>query len=164
MIVIFIIYLIIMVGMKYFSLEISSTFLPSFSQKVNAVMFKYNFPLVYIASVIFFGIFLYGIKIPDKRIMSWISIFSKNTLGIYLIHENPLIRELIWGHINFNLIQKNIVMYIFFIIILCGLVLVACSLIEQGRKVLFNVCKINYLLDRISNYLERCVNKIKYEE
>lgn len=164
MIVIFIIYLIIMVGIKYFSLKISSTILPTFSQKVNAVMFKYNFPLVYIASVIFFGIFLYGIKIPDKRKMLWIRFFSKNTLGIYLIHENPLIRELIWGHINLNLIQKNIVVYIFFIIVLCAMVFVACSLIEQGRKLLFNVCRIDYLVDKISNYLERCVNKIQNEE
>ncbi len=74
-----------------------------------------------------------NIKIKNNKIINFI---SSITLGIYLIHDNSLIRPLLWGkwfNVNYHSLHNN-----FWIFAICSVVIVfiVCSIIEILRSLL----------------------------
>lgn len=142
-------YLFIMLSIKYISLFIGNTFIIGFDSKVNAVMYKYNFPLVYIASIMFFYLFAKHKKV-SYRYEKLIHSVASSTLSIYIIHEHPLIRKFLWGLVDIENYSKNVIFFIFLIITLPFIVMVICYFVEIFRKKLFVIINIDSLESKIS--------------
>ena len=99
---------------------------------------RYN-SLLNILSSVFLFISFKRLHINNKIIIKIISFLSPLTLGVYLIHDNPFIRNYIWFRIfrtdqienDFLLIPKAIG------IVLC--IFVICIIIDLIRKIFFNI-------------------------
>lgn len=57
----------------------------------------YNGPLLFISSV---SLFLFFMKIKTSKIVVWCSKLSPYMFGVYLIHENPIIKKDLWSFFN----------------------------------------------------------------
>lgn len=62
----------------------------------NTIFYTYNNPVVYVSSVAFFYSFLVNGTIYRKLLKKFLPIISTITLDIYLIHDNFLIRDILW--------------------------------------------------------------------
>lgn len=130
-----ILYEILMISIKYVSTIFLTNYVSGIDVMVNAVMYKYNFPLVYIASIfIFVLVSNFPINIfKNERIILSLSVI---TLDIYVIHENPFIREILWNNIiKIELIKQNIFACIFFAVVITAFVYaLGYLLVELKRK------------------------------
>ena len=86
----------------------------------------------------------------------FINIIASSILGIYLIHENNLMRNLIWDYIFPNLEYINSDFYILFFVIKVSLIFIICSFIELLRKKYLESV-VSKLLDK---YWDSYSNKI----
>lgn len=103
-----VLYEITMIAIKYLSILAADKYVSGIDVLVNAVQYKYNFPLVYLASIFVFIIVCNSRKENFKHSRT-ILYLSSITLDIYLIHENPFIRKMIWDNISrIHLITTNV--------------------------------------------------------
>lgn len=103
----------------------------------------YNGPFLFIVSVSFFFLFL---KLKEFRLVVFISKFSPYMFGVYLIHENPTLKKILWPYLSEQFPRIGI--YQLFLI--AFIVLSICVLIEWIRQRIFIVLKIE-------THLFRCV-------
>lgn len=121
------------------------------------ILIKLYNPVINVLSIpIAITLFLYFLTmkpIYNKNINT----ISSTILGIYLIHDNNLMRMVIWDYIfpNINYINSNF--YIIFFIIKVCLVFIICSFIEFLRKKYIEPIFIK-LLDRHWNYYSNRLN------
>ena len=110
-----------------------------------SILYKYNSPVNLIASIALFLIFT-QIKIASKRISSWVNFFAPLTFGVYLIHDNILVREHLWHQWLYTQIYYDSDFYFLHWGISVIGVFLLCSLLEWGRrylaKILFNRVRI----------------------
>lgn len=121
------------------------------------ILIKLYNPFVNILSIpIAVTLFLYFLTIKPIYNKN-INIISGTILGIYLIHDNNLMRKIIWEYIfpNMDYIYSNF--YILFFIIKVCLIFVICSFIEFLRKKYLEPIFIK-LLDRYWNYYSNRLN------
>lgn len=113
-----------------------------FSKNILIKLYK---PFVNILSIpIAITLFLYFLTIKPIYNKN-INIISSTILGIYLIHDNDLMRKIIWDYIFPNLEYINSNFYIIFFIIKILLVFLICSFIEFLRKKYIEVIFIDLL-------------------
>ena len=97
-----------------------------------------SFPIV-IASICCFMLFL-NFPVNNDKLGRMISFWARNTLGVYLIHDNFLVRQRIWsltkGYSGFGVI---LVVFIF------------CTLLDKLRQYIFRLCRT----DRLCHFIER---------
>lgn len=98
----------------------------------------YNGPLLFVSSVSFF---LFFRKVKESRAIRVISRLSPYMLGVYLIHEQPILKQWLWAHLNrqFAEVQIYELFYIAIAILLIG------ALIEYLRQAAFKTLKIDTL-------------------
>ena len=117
----------------------------------NDMLIKLYNPFIKIFSIpIAITLFLYFLTIKpiyNKNINS----ISGTILGIYLIHDNNLMRIIIWNYIFPNMEYINSNLYILFFVIKVCLIFIICSFIEFLRKKYLEVIFIK-LLDRYWDY------------
>lgn len=95
--------------------------------------YSYNFILVLIASVSLF-IYFKNLKIKSNVFNKIILFFSPLTFGVYLIHENPLVRNKLWDEVAKLISDK----YFYVNIIILGIIVfILCSMIDYIRKLIF---------------------------
>ncbi len=83
------------------------------------------------------GIFCFflNIKIPYNK---WINKVATTTFGIYLIHDNGIIRDYLWNELlDVNSVEG--MMYIFYSIIVVLSIFCICSIIDLIRQIIFKV-------------------------
>lgn len=121
------------------------------------VLIKLSTPFVNILSVpMAITLFLYFLT--RKPIYNkFINVIAGTVLGIYLIHENNLMRTLIWDYIFPNMEYIHSDFYILFFIIKVCLIFIICSFIEFLRKKYIEPIFIK-LLDRYWNYYSNRLN------
>lgn len=69
---------------------------------------------------------------------------SKANLAVYIIHEQPFVREMLWATLPFkneSFYQSNSYLYIIYGIITCIVIYIACNLIEQIRLLIVEKVK-----------------------
>lgn len=99
----------------------------------------YNDNPFVVIQCIFLFLFFANLKFHSKIINS----ISALNLGVYMLHEHPLGREILWGkivkmdHISFY--NSNI--YILKLALICISIYLTCAFIEWIRNFLFNFCK-----------------------
>lgn len=86
----------------------------------------------------------------------YINEISKTTLGIYLLHDNVIIRTNIYKILKVDpLISCNISTLLITFLFTSVLIFLTCSLIERIRQALFDDRKYyNYVIDKIVNFLD----------
>lgn len=126
----------LMVGIRYFSVGISSKIISGFDVKLNAVLYKYNFPLVYFASILVFLLISNSPEI-QTRFNKIILLASGATLDIYLLHENPFIRKILWNNIpGMDIAQNNYVVCILYAVFLPIMIYaIGCILVIIKKRV-----------------------------
>lgn len=120
-------------------------------------IYSYNSFIVLISYISLFCFFI-KINITNKKINNIILKLSPLTFGVYLIHENRYIRQLLW-----NFIPKYTgVLFPFYLIVVVIIVYLSCSLIEcfvfKLYKFIFNklisIKRINKLNKYLSSVME----------
>ena len=114
-----------------------SKLIPGISH-VSDYYYRYNCIFVMVSSVALFCLFI-NIKIRNKPMKSVIKIVSPLTLGVYLIHDNPNIRAIIWGKIFIKDTLLSSPLYIVQFIGRVVCVCIVCAFIDYLRTLLFNV-------------------------
>lgn len=132
-----------------FGREVSTHLMPEKVLDASETLYEFNSLPALLASVFLFLFFVNIRDFPGKiaRLAVWGGKFS---FGVYLIHNNPNFSHFLWEKlgIDYWLIQKrNIIIPIVLLI----LVYISCSFLEYLRECLFNLCRINQLIDKIAD-------------
>lgn len=119
----------------FFVLCIIDTGLYYLAPEYKHVFGMFNNPIVLAESVLLI-LFFRDLNFSSKIVNT----IAGTTLGIYIIHEHPYVREWIWGGvINFKgEWLYDTLIYIPLAIIACAVVFAICSCIELGRVKLFD--------------------------
>ena len=84
----------------------------------------------------------------------WINYLAKYTFGIYLIHDNPLLRDLIWQSL-FETTQYQNSPYILLHFLLCTVIIfITCAFIDFLRSVTVERLWLK-MFDRVKKALQR---------
>lgn len=110
---------------------------------------------------------IFTIVIKSKPINSKvINIISSSVLGVYLIHDNPGVREIIWSHIIPIKHYINNPYLILIIIIASFFIFVSCVIVELFRARIFDglILKISmsaesFIIKKYNTIYKRIVNK-----
>jgi surface polysaccharide O-acyltransferase-like enzyme len=117
----------------------------------NALYFtSINSPLVLISSISLFLIFE-NFNIYNKTI----NFISKTTLGIYIIHDNKIIREYLWNEIfnNNQLFKFELVLHSFASTLVVFITLALIDLLQKAT--------LGKIYDKFSERIPMINNKIK---
>lgn len=97
---------------------------------------QYSFIVVFIAMGVM--MLFKHINLGQNRIINTI---AATTFGVYLIHDNPIMEQIIWMKwLNMpSLLTPNVGHFLLKIIIACPLIFIICSVIDFVRINLFNV-------------------------
>lgn len=107
------------------------------------------------------SLLLFSYTITRKKWYSPIvNIVASSTLGIYLIHDNELMRKFLWITIypNLGMLDTNLFLVLLFVKVV--IVFVGCLVIDQIRKVLLDK-KLNKLIDGFVLKIDRFCEKRK---
>ena len=116
-----------------------------------AYTYVYNSPFLLIMSISIFCLFR-NLSFKNR----WINYMASSSLAIYLIHEHPLMREVIYVQPFMKLIHLN--PYFLFVIVIAFAIIVSvtCMLMDKVRVFLFS------LIDKpISLFTNKIENKIE---
>jgi hypothetical protein len=84
----------------------------------------------------------------DFKLNNNISRLAPYTLGVYLIHEHPLVRRWLWDNVGVLLSSEQVL----FAPLISLVVFLLCVLIEKLRQLMFEWFRINNLIDRLVSY------------
>lgn len=123
----------------------------------NNFLISYTSPTIIICSVALVGLFS-GLKI-NKSMQTFIKIFSPCTLGIYIIHMNPII----WKHIIYNIAvwvnTDNCLIMTFQVFGMALSVFFICLILEFIRLSIFKALKIPESLQKNDVKIFNRINK-----
>ena len=120
----------------------------------QAFFFAYNNLFVFSGTVSLF-MFFSGLYIRSKLINK----IAKLTFGIYLIHDNNYVREILYDkilHVD-KWIDSNV--FIIVAIISIGLIFISCGIIELCRSKIFEGFRVN---DLMCGLIVKIKSKINY--
>ena len=94
----------------------------------------------------------------------WINIISSSTFGIYLIHDNDIIRKLLWIDLFKNASYQNSILLIPYSIGVVILVFIVCSIIDLIRQKTiekFYMFLVNKYINNFLNFINKLNLSIK---
>ena len=108
-----------------------------------SVFYLKNTPFVFVSAVCIF-MFFKEIKINSKILEKVISSVAPFTFGVYLLHENPLLKEKLWTFVNASRFMGDAWNILLTILYVCGVLvvffIVGCSM-DYIYKVLYRFIK-----------------------
>lgn len=113
----------------------------------DSQFYTYNSILVVGASVSMFVIFLH-FDIKNRTAAKAILFLSSSTFGVYLIHDNPLIREKMWGKLQVYTYLQEKGFILFMAAVVC-LIYLGCTALDKVRMILFKKLNESRRLDRV---------------
>ncbi len=102
----------------------------------NNLFLSYNFLPTYLTSIALFVVFL-NISISNQLINRFIALLSPLALGVYLIHENPYIRSLLWESLQVSSRLTHLKFPLYAVVIIFA-IYITCTAIDWLRLKLFN--------------------------
>lgn len=100
------------------------------------LFYSYNSVLVFTASVALFVMML-NLKVENEKINRVISFFAPTTFGIYLIHDNRFIRNILWEHLNPAQFNNNVFKFVYWFVVIISIFLI-CAFLDKLRNKVFN--------------------------
>ena len=116
----------------------------------TTLFYSYTSPLV-LMQAIFLVCFFVNLKINYKKI--WI-FSAKMTFGIYLIQLTPLFGKSVW-HLFEPYTKANGTIFIAVVFIGAVSIFGICFIIEFLRQKIFQVCKVNQVIERMAKKINR---------
>jgi surface polysaccharide O-acyltransferase-like enzyme len=114
------------------------------------IFYQYNSILVLISSISLF-LFFNNLNIINIRLNKIIISLSGLTFGVYLIHDNILVRNVLWSEIINTANFANTNFFVIHLILSTAAIFTLCSLIEFLRKFFIDKFE-NKLIDKICSY------------
>lgn len=113
----------------------------------TSIFYGYNSPFIALSSI---ALFLYFEKMPEikYRKIGAISKVATSTFGVYLIHDNPMLRPVLWGFFSVNT-EGNIFLFIFNLSVIVFVVFVCCVAIDLVRMVFFSLLGIDKTISNL---------------
>lgn len=118
---------------------------------------RYTSPSIVLAAI-FLVLTFNSIKISNKKMEKIIRLLASTSLGVYLIHEHPLIRVSLVKNSMIRFADMTTIELIFVILIIAIIVYLFCSCVDFVRNKLFKYLKINLFVDRICRFIEEKVH------
>ena len=116
--------------------------------QINANLIDYTSPTIIASSAVLIIIFS-KIKIKNEWVLSRVLILSNATLGVYLIHVNPLI----WDNfiLGYAIYLKNysVPIMVVGVLLYSAAIYIACSMIEIFRQKLFRLLNIHVKVKKL---------------
>ncbi len=120
---------------------------------------NYNFIITFLSSLMFFVAFK-NIKISNTKIGGFATFMSSLVLGVYLFHENEVIRYSLW----YNVIQPlNVFGKPYFVLHMIACVFAVffiCAFLEYFRQLLFKLFNIPSLCDKLGAKVQKIADKV----
>ena len=138
------------------SLKISgiSSILDYISRMLCYFSTSYSSPIVLIQSIAYF-IFFKTIKINSQ----FINKVASCVFGVYLIHENKYVREILYNKIGLTTIKTINIKSILYLLIVVIIIFIICIIIEFIRKIIFkffyNLNISSKMRKKISQFVEK---------
>lgn len=121
------------------------------------LLISYTSPTIILAGIAVFSFFS-KVKSP-KAVTKAVKSIGTATLGVYIIHENPIIRYNLVASIGYPLISFHTYTMVPALLGITLAVFIVCTLIELVRAWLFRVCGVNRLLEKVAGALTKIAVK-----
>lgn len=135
-------------------LTILGTLARSFVPILNVSKGYYNDPVIFLAALTCFLLFA-SIKIKGDTAKKIIVFCVPLSVAVFFIHANPFIEQWFKSIQFSDFIGGNTLKYLLVVPVLSLIVFVCCIVCDYLKKKLFEIMKINRLIDRISMFLDR---------
>ena len=117
-------------------------------RSVHLYWFNYN-GIPFILSVLFF-IFVKQLHIPETGIWNMLVRLAPYTFGVYLIHDHLIVRDWLWNAMSL-LTYCDKMAYPLVILGLCLVIFAIGAMIDDIRKKLFSIFRIDGLIAKVDN-------------
>ena len=129
--------------------------IPFITAEQATIMYScFSIPMVLLSCTLFLG--FKNLKIPYVGIINWV---AAATFGVYLLHDSPYIRCLLWHDLFRNAAFTTSPWLIPFSIGAIVLVFAVCTLVERLRMLIFGRW-FDHLLEKLFSVIETAVNRI----
>jgi len=131
-------------------------------EKEQDLMLCFNSVFSCAASVAAFLIFL-DLRINNQKISHIINSISGLMLGVYLFHENPFIRSILWDFIDPTRYMNSMhgtLLTLFYMLFVCFSIMVIGCVLEKIRLFLLDLVRGNYFCDRVAEKIDKCIDRI----
>lgn len=115
-------------------------FMDAFADKLPLIytdnrLYAYNSPFVFGAAVCCF-LFFVNLKInfKNKKTEKLIMTISTLSFGVYLLHEHNMMREVLWGAIDFTRMENSAIAYLIGLVVIVIGIFIVGILVEKIRK------------------------------
>lgn len=122
-----------------------------FDSSYIKMFMQYNSVTVVAASVCLF-VFFVNLKIENRFVLRFIRFFSPATFGVYLIHEQKEIKEILWDVINPSVYTSSALLLPYLILTVVSLFLI-CAVIDKLRHGLSRALHIPQLFETVADKL-----------
>lgn len=120
--------------------------------KLSSFFYAKNSVCNIAASLLLFQFFR-GLKIQGRTASKLIGVAAPLTFAVYLIHDNPTLRSVLWDWINLPLKAESPLLIVYVLIaVLC--IFAACCMIEYGRKWIFKTLYITNALHQLCDNIQ----------
>ena len=116
--------------------------------------YAYN-SLEFFLSILVFIIFL-KFRFTSNSVSNFLIKISPYTFGVYLIHDNCHVRNILWNRFDWNHLL-NSEFFILQMIVITLIIFGICIGIDYGRERFFRILRISDLLDVISKRMEKYI-------
>lgn len=151
---------------KYFSLSIIITVLleaaiKAFANKMHVsvppymnIVFFDNQTFILTASVL---LFIWGRDLKMNKFCNILAKMGGFTFGVYLLHDNDLLREHIWRIVNAPRFLDNLGLEILYMILVISLIFIGGCIVEFIRQKVFNYKNLE---KSFCDYVDLCINRL----
>lgn len=119
---------------------------------------SYISPFIVIESILLVVLFS-RIVIKNEFHCNKIVYLSSLSLGVYLLHDNPIIRSNVVKYI-FNVLHYGTFINMLLVFIICILIYLSGLLIEYGRKNFYKFLKMDQNIEILNSFLNYRMNKV----
>ncbi len=147
-----------LLGGYFLSALIPAASLLFFSESVSDFLYAYTSPSVLLCAVILFEI-LCEVKIPSASVNRHIATLAPCALGVYLIHDHPLVRSCLLERLSF-VAEEHVLSGVLKVSGLALGIFIGCLAIDFLRRQLFQLLRIQALGIRLETWSETLIDTL----
>lgn len=126
--------------------------------KMSCELYAYNSITFFTATSLF--IYIKNLKFTDNVIVRSLTNMAPYMFGIYLIHDNGIIRDLLWNQlVDFNTI-KGTIYYIPFVLGYSITIFSICIIVDFIRVRIFQLLKVDMFVHKVNDAIAKGINRI----
>lgn len=111
------------------------------------LLYQYVSPTVVLSAVFLVGAFA---KLSvGKYTQKVVAFFAPAALGVYLIHDHPLVRKQLWKSVGLTIAQQSTGLMVAAIFAIAAIILLACLVVDRMRIYLFQLLRIPVVCQKI---------------